>query len=209
MRRFVTYISVWLLASLPSPAQDEIGKNEVRPWLGVKTNLLYDAALAPNVSVDVPLCRRVSVQAEYAQPWWSDPSRNQWCYQAMYGGAGVRMWFPGEKFGDAMPLRGAFVGLYGATGRFDVGTNGHGRQCDGFYTCGISAGMVHRFSAHWALELEVGMGYAHGDVHKYQVSADGQHLYFQEKKQFRWAGPARLGLSVVYLLHFGKKGGEL
>ena len=62
-----------------------------RPLLALKTNLLFDAALMPNVEIEVPVGKRWSVNGEYAFPWWQF-DRGKYCMQVLMGGLEGRYW---------------------------------------------------------------------------------------------------------------------
>ena len=49
--------------------QEQLAKNK-RPLFALKTNLLFDVAMMPNIEIEVPIGKRWSINGEYMFPWW-------------------------------------------------------------------------------------------------------------------------------------------
>ena len=82
-----------------------------RPFcMAVKTNLLYDAVLIPDIGVEFCLGKNWSVAGNWMYAWWkSDRKHNYW---RIYGGdVELRRWF-GRRAVEK-PFSGHHVGLYG------------------------------------------------------------------------------------------------
>lgn len=209
--------------SLPAPVADEgSGYKTFRPLFAVKTNLLFDALLAPNIEIEVPFGkkRRWSVMAELWCPWWrfdhnpagdvnqyyrSDQRPTRIAYQLLMGGAELRYWFPG-RCAEAVPvLTGPFVGLYAAGGKYDLGRDGKGDQGE-FFSVGISAGYSWPLARHWNLELSAAVGYIGGPKVHYENEFDDARLIYRSNDDWKsWFAPTKLKLSLVYII--GKKKG--
>jgi outer membrane protein OmpA-like peptidoglycan-associated protein len=193
-----------------------------RPLLAVKTNLLFEALLAPNVEIEVPFGtkRRWSAMAEVWCPWWrfdhnaagdvnkyyrSDQRPTRIAYQLLTVGAELRYWFPG-RCPEAVPvLTGPFVGLYVAGGKYDLGRDGKGDQGE-FFSVGISAGYSWPIARHWNLELSAAVGYVGGPKVHYENEFDDARLIYRSDDDWKsWFLPTKLKLSLVYVI--GKKGG--
>lgn len=56
-----------------------------RPLFALKTNLLFDAALMPNVEIEIPIGKRWSINGEYMFPWWQFDN-DKYCMQVLMGG---------------------------------------------------------------------------------------------------------------------------
>ena len=99
-----------------------MGVPDVRPALrqplfALKTNLLFDLALAPNIEVEVPIGRRWSVTGDVIFPWWLFEG-DEYCYEILYGGAEGRYWLGNRQ--RRRPLTGYFVGFYAGGGKYDL-----------------------------------------------------------------------------------------
>lgn len=196
-----------------------------RPLLAIKTNLLFDAILAPNVEIEVPFGKedkRWSVMAEVWCPWWrfdhnaageqhkyyrSDQRPTRTSYQLLAVGVEARRWFAGKRCPEARPLlTGPFVGLYAAGGKYDLGRNGKGDQGE-YFSVGLSAGYSWPIARHWNLELSAAVGYVGGPKVHYENEFDDARLIYRNDTHLNYVGPTKLKLSLVYLI--GKKGGGL
>ena len=97
-------------------------------FLGFSTNLLLDAALAPNIGVTVPVGHRWSVQASFACPWW-DNGEKSFAYQVLHGSIGARYWLRGWKErnnADPNFLHGWFASAGIGGGYYDIAPWGDG-----------------------------------------------------------------------------------
>lgn len=53
---------------LPSATMKQKGERKL--MIAVKTNLLYDLALTPNLELELPIGRHWSINVEYQYGWW-------------------------------------------------------------------------------------------------------------------------------------------
>ncbi len=197
-----------------------------RPLFALKTNLLFDAALAPNVELELPLGRKArwSLMAEVWCPWWrfghnpqgernshyrADQRPTRTAYELLAVGGELR-WWPTPRCAGAHPvLAGTFVGVYAAGGHYDLGRHGKGNQ--GEYTSiGLSAGYAWPLSRHFSLELSAAAGYVGGPKVHYANEFDDTHLIYRYNNRFRYLGPTKLKLSIGWLIgRKSRKGGVL
>ncbi|WP_106830568.1 DUF3575 domain-containing protein [Parabacteroides pacaensis] len=82
-----------------------------RPLFALKTNLLFDVALMPNVEVEVPIARHWSVNGEYMFPWWQF-DKDKYCLQILSGGLEGLYWLDSRK---KHPQRGVLEGHFPAS----------------------------------------------------------------------------------------------
>ena len=89
MRSF--FVLIIMLMSTSVTAQTTVDNADATPvksrrsaYVGMKTNLLYDAALVPNIGVEIPLGEHLSLGADWFHAWWSQDSRHR--YWQGYGG---------------------------------------------------------------------------------------------------------------------------
>ena len=179
-----------------------------RPDWALKTNLLFDAALALNLEIEVPFGsdRQWSAMVEDWFPWyvWHDNAR---ATQLWTLGAELRRWFGGCP-GKRPALTGHFVGLYAAGGKYDIEWNSTGDQSE-FASFGATIGHSWVLARHWNLEASFSAGVLFGKRHHYKGRFDDTHLIWQYDKNDTYFGPTKLKLSLVWLLEnpFRKKGG--
>lgn len=180
-----------------------------RPLLALKTNLLFDAALMPNVEIEVPVGKRWSVNGEYAFPWWQF-DRGKYCMQVLMGGLEGRYWLGGRKSReDREVLTGHFLGLYAGGGKYDLQWGEKGYQGEFFIAAGVSYGWATRIARHLHLEFNIGIGLLRTDYRHYHARDNYQTLLWQENGKYTWFGPTKAKISLVWLLNRRvKKGGS-
>ena len=180
-----------------------------RPLLALKTNLLFDAALMPNVEIEVPVGKRWSVNGEYAFPWWQF-DRGKYCMQVLMGGLEGRYWLGSRKSReDREVLTGHFLGLYAGGGKYDLQWGEKGYQGEFFIAAGVSYGWATRVARHLHLEFNIGIGLLRTDYRHYQARDNYQTLLWQENGKYTWFGPTKAKISLVWLLNRRvKKGGS-
>ena len=175
----------------------------------VKTNLLWDAMLAPNVEVEFPIDykRRWTLMAEWWNPWytWHHNSR---AYQIQLFGAELRRWnhIP-DRHHEIMT--GSFWGVYAAWAKYDLEWNSHGNQGE-VYSLGVSAGWARRIGKHLHLELSASIGGFYSPLRHYHGMFDDTHLIWQRNDRVLYVGPTKLKVALVWMLPRPgkKKGGE-
>ena len=180
-----------------------------RPLLALKTNLLFDAALMPNVEIEVPVGKRWSVNGEYAFPWWQF-DRGKYCMQVLMGGLEGRYWRGSRKSReDREVLTGHFLGLYAGGGKYDLQWGEKGYQGEFFIAAGVSYGWATRIARHLHLEFNIGIGLLRTDYRHYHARDNYQTLLWQENGKYTWFGPTKAKISLVWLLNRRvKKGGS-
>lgn len=204
------FFCILLLLVTASPGfarkKKSIGASELKtPVLALKTNLLYDAVLIPNVELEVPLGRRWSLNGEYMFPWWLIDG-NKYCMQILSGGLEGRYWLGNRKTHSV--LTGHFLGLYAGGGKYDLQWKENGYQGEFFIAAGISYGWSARIVRNLHLELNIGIGVLRTDYRHYRARDNYQTLLWQENGRYTWLGPTKAKISLVWLLNRKvKKGG--
>ena len=192
-----------------------------RPVVAVKTNLLFDMAMAFNVELEAPLGAdsRWSIMVEDWFPWFlyrrdrlGDTNKyrleGQKAYKNAYEiwtvGAELRYWIT-PRCRDLRPaLTGSFVGAYIASGKYDWEWNSAGDQGE-FLSFGATYGHSWVLSRHWNLELSASAGYVRGPRRHYNGMFDNSRLIWQYTSHLNYIGPTKLKLSLVWLLGPKKK----
>jgi len=187
MKKGLLFIMLTMLCSLSTFAQH----------FALKNNLIYDATLTPNLSMEITMAKRITLDigAGY-NPFEFSKDRHfkHWLVQPE-----LRFWFC-EKF------NGTFWGIHAHGGEynvskidlpFDIFPNLKDNRYEGyFYGGGLSIGHQWVLGKHWNLEASIGGGYARIHYDKYPCaecgdkSDSGIHNYF---------GVTRATLSIVYI----------
>lgn len=183
------------------PAEDRCRKRERnvprRPLFAVKTNLLFDAAMMPNIELELPLGKRWSLNAEYMFPWWLIKD-NKYCLQILMGGLEGRFWL--GKRNKQEVLTGHFLGLYAGGGKYDLQWNRNGYQGEFFIASGLSYGYAHKIAQNLRLEYNIGIGLLRTDYRHYHARDNYKTLLWQENGNYTWFGPTKLKISLVWMI---------
>lgn len=170
-------------------------------YVGVKTNLLYDAAVVPNLSVEVYLRKGWSVAANWMYTWIKNDHKHR--YWRIYGGeAECNRWL-GKRRGGSQ-LSGHHLGVYGQLVTYDVEWGTRGYLGDKWtYGGGLTYGYSLPLRKRLNLDFALAVGYL-GGTYKEYLPIDG-HYVWQKTRKLRWFGPTRLAVQLVWLLGRGNR----
>ena len=179
----------------------------VASYLALKSNLLYDALLVPNLSLEASIGSGWTLGAGGMFAWWSKDAKHR--YWRIYGGdLEIRKYF--GTLSKSKPLQGHHLGIYGDFLTYDFEFGAKGYQSKATYAAGIKYGYSHPIANRLNLDFALGIGYLHSNYKTY-VPRDGCYVYQETKKQ-KWLGPTQAEISLVWLLGKGnsnkKKGGK-
>lgn len=177
--------------------------------VAVKTNLLYDATLTPNLGVEMTTGTRQSIQLVYGLNNWKYSTNERGPRQAKHW-----LLMPEYRWWTCSALNGFFVGVHAMGGEFNAGNIdavipgvffkgenlGKGvkdsRYEGKFFGGGVTVGYQWIMSKHWNFEVEAGVGYDHIWYDKYPCSVCGS---LQKKAETNYVGLTKLGLSFMYI----------
>lgn len=170
------------------------------PRFALKTNLLYWAALTPNIEAEYYFARRWSLNLEYQGAWWSNPQNHQY-FRIMAASPEIRFWVAHREH-----FRGHFFGLYGGVGSYEFMRKAQsGVQGEFYISGGISYGYSFRVGRRLRMEASIGIGYLLTEYREYHWDA-GCYVYDRTKRQ-TFIGPTKAKLTLTYpLWWFGPKG---
>ena len=179
----------------------------VASYFALKSNLLYDALLVPNLSLEASIGSGWTLAAGGMLAWWSKDAKHR--YWRIYGGGlEIRKYF--GTLSKSKPLQGHHLGIYGDFLTYDFEFGAKGYQSKATYAAGIKYGYSHPIAKRLNLDFALGIGYLHSNYKTY-VPRDGCYVY-QETKKRKWLGPTQAEISLVWLLGKGntnkKKGGK-
>ena len=179
----------------------------VASYFALKSNLLYDALLVPNLSLEASIGSGWTLAAGGMFAWWSKDAKHR--YWRIYGGdLEIRKYF--GTLSKSKPLQGHHLGIYGDFLTYDFEFGAKGYQSKATYAAGIKYGYSHPIANRLNLDFALGIGYLHSNYKTY-VPRDGCYVY-QETKKRKWLGPTQAEISLVWLIGKGntnkKKGGK-
>lgn len=205
-----------LLELTLSPMPVELKKPQRPFYMGIKTNMLYDAALVPNIGVEFYLGGNYSFAANWMYAWWKSDSK-KWYWRTYGGDVAIRRWL-GRKAKEK-PLTGHHLGLYGQALTYDLLWNDRGYMAgepggDIFDRANFAAGLEYGYSLPIARRLNIdftlGVGYMWGRYYEYKPVDDC--YVWQATKNRRYIGPTKAEISLVWLIGRGnvnaEKGGK-
>lgn len=193
--------------AIPSQVHPESQAPPVASYFALKSNLLYDALLVPNLSLEASIGSGWTLGAGGMFAWWSKDAKHR--YWRIYGGdLEIRKYF--GTLSKSKPLQGHHLGIYGDFLTYDFEFGAKGYQSKATYAAGIKYGYSHPIANRLNLDFALGIGYLHSNYKTY-VPRDGCYVY-QETKKRKWLGPTQAEISLVWLLGKGntnnKKGGK-
>lgn len=182
-----------------SVQQEEPSKEKKPYYIAAKTNLLYDAAIVPNVGVEVYLGKNFSVAGNWMYSWWKS-DRVSWYWRTYGGDLALRYWF--GRAAKEKPLTGHHIGLYGQILTYDIEVGGRGYLGDRWsYGGGLEYGYSLPVRQRLNIDFTLGLGYLGGEFQEY-LPIDG-HYVWQVTKMRNWIGPTKLEVSLIWQLGRG------
>lgn len=176
--------------AMPAKSQD----------IAVKTNLLPDLALSPNLGIEIGLAPRWSLDATGEFNLWTvnDRKWKHWLVQPE-----VRYWFC-DRFVKS------FVGVHAIGAQYNVGNIPNDLRIFGkdfsqlsdyrFQGWAVGAGVAYGYAiplgVHWNLELEIGAGYVYTKYDKYECKDCGKKV---DSGDVHYVGPTKAAVNLVYL----------
>lgn len=192
-RRFIAMLMMAFAINLNALAQSA----------AVKTNLLYDATLTPNLGLEIGLAPKHTLQAFYSLNLWKKPLNDNRQWKHWQTGLEYR-WWPCSKF------NGHFIGLHTMGGEFNFAGLRHFKlpfynwpsdlstmRYEGWNVGGgFTYGYQWILGRHWNLEASMGVGYQYIHYKKYPCAECGTQLATGHK---HYIGLDKLALSIMYV----------
>lgn len=183
-------------------------------YMGLKTNMLYDALALPNIGAEFYLGRNISVGANWLYGWWDKDNRHR--YWRAYGGdLYIRLWFGNRS--KTKPLMGHHIGIFGGilTYDFEFGGKGYMGGIPGRTLwdrsnrfVGVEYGYSLPIARRINIDFTLGMGYFGGKYIKY-IPKNNEYIW-QSTHRLKWFGPIKAEVSLVWLIgcdNYNRKGG--
>ena len=162
----------------------------------IRTNLLLDAALCPNVGVEIQTKKGLAWQLDFGEAWWNSFSRNKF-YSFIHFYTEIRKYLGSRAVG--MPYRGHHVGVYMQMAAYDFENGGKGYispELDDNIVIGVSYGYSFRLGKRLSLDCTVGVGYFGYRYEGYLPVGDRYVSTGENKKT--WVGPTKVEASLVW-----------
>lgn len=188
---------------------DSLVKKEMRPnyAVGVSTNMLYDAALIPNIGIEIPVGSHLTMGADWMYAWWKNSAKNR--HWRICGGDLTLRWYFGIPVynGKRRPLGGHHIGIYGQILQFQIAFGGKGYIAGvpgqsifdkPYLGGGLEYGYSMRVSHRLNIDFSIGVGCLIGEYRTYR-SVNGRYVW-ESTHDRNLIGPTRIGISLVWLI---------
>ncbi len=170
--------------------------------VAVKTNLLSDVVLNPNIGIEAGLAPKWTLDVIGQFNAWELSHDRKWKHWAVQ--PGVRYWLC-DRFGASFfgfHLHGGQYNIGGFDGRYNLfGTDARklkdSRYQGWFVGAGISYGYAWILNRHWNLEAEIGFGYSYTRYDRFRCSGCGKRV--ETNKPHHYVGPTKAAINLVYL----------
>ncbi len=173
-----------------------------KPLFALKTNLLYDLAITPNIELEIPMGKRWSMNFEFIDGWWLRRD-NTFCWQIMGGGIETRYWFGNRD--NKRVLTGWFAGAFIGGGYYDFQLEkSRGVQGEFYIMSGLSGGYTVPLNRSLSLEFSTGVGYTINDYRTYVV-IDNDLIRSSPHYRFKSVLPVKAKVSLVWTLYSKKR----
>lgn len=176
-------------------------------YMAMRTNMLFDVLLLPNIGLEFYLGKNWSLAANWMYGWWNI-DRRHWYWRAYGGDIAIRKWL--GKAAEEKPLTGHHIGFYTQIFTYDFETGGRGYMggkpggtlWDKMnYIVGAEYGYSLPIARRLNIDFTIGAGYWGGIYHEYKPEAD--YYLWQSTKERRWIGPTKAEISLVWLIGNG------
>ena len=181
--------------------EDEDTRSFNFPFI-LKSNLIYDAMLAPSLEIEYVINDRWSAGVETSIAWWHNNNK-PWFYQIATLIPEVRYRIDARKQGHYHS-----VGLFGGAGWYDLEYKKTGYQGE-LWMAGLSYSYSFPINKLLGFEAGAGLGFMSAKYEEY-LPQNG-HFAYQQTTRTNFFGPLRLKFALVFDFNRWlktKKGGE-
>ncbi len=170
--------------------------------VAVKTNLLSDAVLNPNLGIEVGLAPKWTLDVTGQCNTWKLSHDRRWKHWAIQ--PEIRYWlcdrFSAHFFG--FHLHGGQYNIGGFDGRINfLGTDARklkdSRYQGWFGGIGVAYGYAWILNRHWNLEAEAGFGYSYTRYDRFRCAGCGKKV--EINKPHHYVGLTKAAINLVYL----------
>lgn len=169
--------------------------------VAVKTNLLADAFLSPNLGIEIGLAPKWSLDVSGQFNAWTLSHGRRWKHWLVQPEA--RYWF-------CEALGGHFLGFHALAGQCNVGhidtdfkflgtdfSRFKNHRYQGWFGgLGVAYGYSWLLGNHWNLEAELGFGWAHTRFDRFECAGCGRR---SGKGHHNYVGPTKAAVNLVYV----------
>lgn len=170
------------------PAKKEMTWEGSKVWL--KTNIPYWAVVVANLGIEFRLADHWSLDIPVMYSPYT--VARDYIFRILAAQPSVRYWLKPD-------MKGHFFGIHATGGMFNISVNDTQRfqDVDGVWGGGIDYGYALKFSKHWGMEFNIGVGYLWT---RYETFYNIDNGASYETGTYNYLGITRLGISMIYKL---------
>ncbi len=170
--------------------------------IAIKTNLVSDALLSPNLDLEAGLAPKWSLDVSGQFNGWTLSHDRRWKHWAVQPEA--RYWFCDRFSGHFIGVEahggqyniGGFDGVWNVLGT-DARKLKDTRYQGWFAGGGVTYGYAWILGRHWNLEAEIGVGYSYTRYDRFRCAGCGKKI--ETDKPHHYVGPTKAAVNLVYL----------
>lgn len=193
MKRIILFLAIFIVGAF----KDAHGQN-----VAIKTNLLSDAVLSPNLGIEVGLAPRWTLDVTGQLNAWKLSGDRRWKHWAVQ--PGTRYWLC-DRFGAhffGVHVHGGQYNIGGIDIKADfLGTDFRklkdSRYQGWFVGGGVSYGYAFILGRHWNLETEIGAGYSYTRYDRFRCEGCGKKI--ETDMPHHYVGLTKASVNLVYL----------
>ena len=159
----------------------------------LKNNIAYDAAMIPNIGLELYLEQNWSLSYSWMFAWWENDAKHRFWH--IYGGEIEAKKWIGRR-ADKYKMEGHHLGGYIMAGTYDFEWGHGGEMSNISLNVGISYGYTVRIAKEWYLDFGLGMGYVTGTYKKYKPT-DYCYCLTKTKKR-NYFGPSKAEITLIW-----------
>lgn len=169
--------------------------------VAVKTNLLSDAALSPNLGLEVALAPKWTLDISGQGNFWTIDGHKwkHWMVQ------------PEARYWLCRRFAGHFFGIHAIGGQYNLGnlnipvnflgTDFHNLKNKRYQGWGAGAGIAYGYAfpvhPHWNIEAEIGIGWIYTRYDSYPCAECGSKI--DNNRAHNYVGPTKAAINIVYI----------
>lgn len=169
--------------------------------VSVRTNLLFDAVVVPNLGLEWGMGGQWSMLVNGDFIWLSNTSKNRY-WRIAAADVELRYWT-----GSNLMLtgrRGFHLGPYVAAYRYDLEFGGEGQRSDFNWGVGGALGYTVPIGRRFSLDFTLSFGYIDGEYKKYSPGDEG--YVWEADYRRRYFGPTKAEVALVWNICSGGGG---
>lgn len=158
---------------------------------------------SPNLGFEYTLSRQFTLNAEALWMPYMFKSGEE-VFRILQGSIDLRYYFNPQNFYTNDSWDGFYAGPYAMYGDYNVGLIKNDDKVNSIrrvgwgVSGGISAGYKYALNSRWALDFNIGIGYAYLQYDKYQLGGEYVNFPLERKRTRHWVGPTKFGVHLSY-----------